>query len=161
MLLQTCLLLHAGILVLHGIMNTIGTKLSAILNGFSTVWHMVGTLVLVITLLAVAPTHQSGHFTFATFYKVGMPEIASGITNNGYVFARMLSVLVCCLPLHAICEPWLLLAIHLFVHLCSHLCSAGVSCVFFTSSPLMFRGAVQHVHPASVWQACIGCADTV
>ena len=45
---------------------------------------MVGTLVLVITLLSVAPTHQTGHFTFATFYKVGMPEITSGITNNGY-----------------------------------------------------------------------------
>ena len=44
---------------------------------------MVGTLVLVITLLAVAPTHQSGKFVFSTFYKVGVPEIASGITNNG------------------------------------------------------------------------------
>ena len=68
----------------HGVMNTVGTKLSAILNGFSSVWHMVGTLVLVITLLAVAPTHQSGKFVFSTFYKVGMPEIASGIANNGY-----------------------------------------------------------------------------
>ena len=79
-------------------MNTIGTKLSAILNGFSSVWHMIGTLVLVITLLAVAPTHQSGKFVFATFYKVGMPEIASGITNNGYAnLSRIYPLNICAL----------------------------------------------------------------
>ena len=75
--------LLAAILFCHGILNTIGTKVSAYLNGFSSVWHMVGTLVLVITLLAVAPTPQRGTFVFSTFYKVGVPEIASGITNNG------------------------------------------------------------------------------
>ena len=75
--------LLAAILFCHGIMNTIGTKLSAILNGFSSVWHIIGALVMVTTLLAVAPTHQSGKFVFATFCKVGTPEVASGITNNG------------------------------------------------------------------------------
>ena len=59
----------AGILVCHGLLNTIGTKLAALLNGFSSVWHMVGTLVIVIVLLAVAPTHQSGSFVFGTFYE--------------------------------------------------------------------------------------------
>lgn len=72
-----------GILVCHGLLNTIGTKLAALLNGFSSVWHMVGTLVIVIVLLAVAPTHQSGSFVFGTFYGVGTAEIVSGITNNG------------------------------------------------------------------------------
>lgn len=74
-------LLLAGILVCHGLLNTIGTKLAALLNGFSSVWHMVGTLVIVIVLLAVAPTHQSGSFVFGTFY--GVSEVTSGITNNG------------------------------------------------------------------------------
>lgn len=73
----------AGILVCHGLLNTIGTKLAALLNGFSSVWHMVGTLVIVIVLLAVAPTHQSRSFVFGTFYRVGTAEIVSGITNNG------------------------------------------------------------------------------
>ncbi|DBB05374.1 TPA: hypothetical protein ACH3X3_010590 [Trebouxia sp. C0006] len=76
--------IYAGILVCHGLLNTIGTKLAALLNGFSSVWHMVGTLVIVIVLLAVAPTHQSGSFVFGTFY--GVSEVTSGITNNGYIF---------------------------------------------------------------------------
>ena len=79
---QCCaVLLLTGILVCHGLLNTIGTKLAALLNGFSSVWHMVGTLVIVIVLLAVAPTHQSGSFVFGTFY--GVSEVTSGITNNG------------------------------------------------------------------------------
>ncbi len=78
---RCAVLLLTGILVCHGLLNTIGTKLAALLNGFSSVWHMVGTLVIVIVLLAVAPTHQSGSFVFGTFY--GVSEVTSGITNNG------------------------------------------------------------------------------
>ena len=65
----------------HGLLNTMGTKITAYLNGFSSVWHMVGTLVIVIVLLAVAPTHQSGKYVFGTFN--GVEEVTSGITNNG------------------------------------------------------------------------------
>lgn len=37
------------------------------LNTISVWWHAVGTTALVITVLARAPRHQSGHFVFATF----------------------------------------------------------------------------------------------
>ena len=86
--------MSAGILFCHGLLNTIGTRLAALLNGFSSVWHMVGTLVIVVVLLAVAPTHQSASFVFGKFY--GVSEVTSGITNNGYVPISCCCCCCCC-----------------------------------------------------------------
>ena len=44
-------------------------------------------MVIVIVLLAVAPTHQSASFVFGKFY--GVSEVASGITNNGYAQRKL------------------------------------------------------------------------
>lgn len=37
------------------------------LNNISVWWHAVGTVSLIIAVLAAAPSHQSGHFVFQTF----------------------------------------------------------------------------------------------
>lgn len=47
--------------------NTFGVHLLKYLNNISVWWHAVGTTVLVIAILAKAPTHQSGSFVFSTF----------------------------------------------------------------------------------------------
>lgn len=76
--------MHAAILFVHGIINTVGIKITGYLNAFSSAWHMVGVVVLVITLLAVAPTHQSAKTVFTDFYGQPNPHTpATGLSNNG------------------------------------------------------------------------------
>jgi amino acid transporter len=53
---------RAVILVLHAVINMLPTKFIAQLNGFSAVWHFIGTFVLIVLLPAVAPTHQSASY---------------------------------------------------------------------------------------------------
>ncbi len=57
----------AVILVVHALINFLPTRVLAIMNGVSAVWHVVGTFTLIILLLAVAPTHQSAEYVFTTF----------------------------------------------------------------------------------------------
>ncbi|KAF5368040.1 hypothetical protein D9758_004481 [Tetrapyrgos nigripes] len=58
---------YAAVLVAQGLINTFGVHLLNYLNNISVWWHGLGTVALVIAVLAKAPNHQSGHFVFATF----------------------------------------------------------------------------------------------
>ncbi|KAK7452628.1 polyamine transporter tpo5 [Stygiomarasmius scandens] len=58
---------YAAVLVAQGLINTFGVHLLHYLNNISVWWHGLGTVALVIAVLAKAPTHQSGHFVFQTF----------------------------------------------------------------------------------------------
>jgi amino acid permease (GABA permease) len=61
------IVLFAGILVLHGLLNSFGVTLVSILNNVSVWWHIVGVLVIVL-VLAIAPSHhQSASFVFTHF----------------------------------------------------------------------------------------------
>lgn len=71
----------AAILICHGVLNTLGTAINAMLNAFSSVWHMVGVIVIVIVLPSVAVTHQSGSFVFSNFQ--GPADNAGAIDNSG------------------------------------------------------------------------------
>ncbi|TFY58151.1 hypothetical protein EVG20_g8263 [Dentipellis fragilis] len=59
--------IYAGVLCAQGLINTFGVHLLKYLNNISVWWHAIGTVSLVIAILAKAPTHQSGKFVFATF----------------------------------------------------------------------------------------------
>ncbi|BDA43078.1 Amino-acid permease BAT1 [Coccomyxa sp. Obi] len=74
---------YAIILFLHAIINFLPTRILALMNGVSVVWHVVGTFVLIILLPAVAPTHQSAEFVFTTFYN---DTSASGVPSPAYIF---------------------------------------------------------------------------
>ena len=74
-------MLLAGILVCHGLLNCLSTRIIGWISGISTIWHMLGTVVLIILLPAVAPTHQSGSYVFTEF--VNWETEDTGITNNG------------------------------------------------------------------------------
>ncbi len=75
--------IYAGILVSHGIINTFGVRILGILNNVSIALHSLGIFSFAVAVLAKAPTHQSAHFVFSTFYDgtgvdgVGWSQIAS------------------------------------------------------------------------------------
>lgn len=72
----------AVILVLHAMINFMPTRFLALWNGASTVWHIIGTFVLIILLPAVAPTHQTRAFVFTEF---DSDTTSSGVPSSGRV----------------------------------------------------------------------------
>ncbi|GHG36673.1 MULTISPECIES: amino acid permease [Amycolatopsis] len=75
------ILLLAIILVVHGLLNTFGVRLVAILNNVSVWWHLVGVLVIVSVLAFVPAKHQEAGFVFGQFVN------QTGWTSPVYVFA--------------------------------------------------------------------------
>ncbi|HEX6359892.1 amino acid permease [Actinophytocola sp.] len=61
------ILLFGIILVVHGLLNTFGVKLVALLNDISVWWHVAGVLVIVGVLAFVPDNHQSASFVFGEF----------------------------------------------------------------------------------------------
>ncbi|THH14288.1 hypothetical protein EW146_g6021 [Bondarzewia mesenterica] len=64
---KTTIGIYAAVLVAQGLINTFGVHILKYLNNISVWWHAIGTVSLVIAILAKAPTHQSGHFVFQKF----------------------------------------------------------------------------------------------
>ncbi|KIM88000.1 hypothetical protein PILCRDRAFT_814677 [Piloderma croceum F 1598] len=64
---KTTIGIYAAVLVSQGLINTFGVHILKYLNNVSIFWHAIGTTVVVIAILAKAPTHQSGSFVFSTF----------------------------------------------------------------------------------------------
>ena len=61
------IVLLAAILILHGLLNSFGVRLVALLNNVSVWWHIIGVL-LIVGVLAIAPSHhQSASFVFTHF----------------------------------------------------------------------------------------------
>ncbi|KAL0948249.1 hypothetical protein HGRIS_010846 [Hohenbuehelia grisea] len=63
---KTVIGIYAAVLFTQGIINTFGVRMLKHLNNISVWWHAIGTVALVIAILAKAPVHQSRHFVFAT-----------------------------------------------------------------------------------------------
>jgi len=61
------IMIYAGVLVLHGLLNTFNVRLVALLNQVSVWWHILGVLVIVATLAIVPSHHQSASFVFGHF----------------------------------------------------------------------------------------------
>jgi amino acid permease (GABA permease) len=76
-------LLYGIALFLHGLLNTFGVRLVALLNDISVWWHILGVLIIVAVLFIVPAHHQSAGFVFGHF------ENDTGISFGGagvYVF---------------------------------------------------------------------------
>src|SRR6202011_175460 len=77
------ILLYAIALFLHGLLNTFGVRLVALLNDISVWWHIAGVAIIVGVLFIVPAHHQSLSFIFTDF------ENNTGISFGGasiYVF---------------------------------------------------------------------------
>jgi amino acid permease (GABA permease) len=56
------LLIYAGVLAVHGALNTFRVRLVALLSTVSVWWHVAGTVVIVVALLAIPSHHQAAGF---------------------------------------------------------------------------------------------------
>lgn len=61
------IVLFGAILLLHGVLNTRGIRLVALLNNVSVWWHIAGVLLIVAVLALVPDRHQSTGFVFGQF----------------------------------------------------------------------------------------------
>ncbi len=61
------IVLFAGILLLHGVLNQFGVRLIAVLNNVSVWWHILGVLIIVSVLAFVPSHHQSASWVFGHF----------------------------------------------------------------------------------------------
>ncbi|MEU9080424.1 amino acid permease [Kitasatospora sp. NPDC004745] len=83
---QHTMILFAGILLLHGALNTFGVRAVAFLNSVSVWWHVVGVAVIVGVLAIVPAKHQSASFVFGHF--------ANGTGFQSGFYVGLLSLLV-------------------------------------------------------------------
>jgi amino acid permease (GABA permease) len=74
------ILIYAVALFLHGLLNTFGVRLVAMLNDISVWWHVLGVLIIVGALFFVPAHHQSVGFVFTKFVN------NTGFGNTFYVF---------------------------------------------------------------------------
>ncbi|HXM72960.1 MAG TPA: amino acid permease [Candidatus Dormibacteraeota bacterium] len=59
--------IYAVVLFLHGLLNTFGVGLVALLNDISVWWHLIGVAVIFVILFFVPSHHQSASFVFTKF----------------------------------------------------------------------------------------------
>ena len=83
--------LFAAILVVHGLLNTFGVRVVALLSDISVWWHVVGVVVIV-AVLAIVPTHHaSANFVFTKFvnqtgFHSGLYVVLIGLLMAQYTF---------------------------------------------------------------------------
>ena len=61
------ILIFGIVLAVHGLLNTFGVRLVAVLNQVSVWWHLLGVAVIVVVLAVVPARHQSAEFVFGEF----------------------------------------------------------------------------------------------
>jgi amino acid permease (GABA permease) len=72
--------IFAVVLFLHGLLNTFGVGLVALLNDISVWWHLIGVAIIFVVLFFVPAHHQSASFIFTNFVN------NTGFGNSFYVF---------------------------------------------------------------------------
>ena len=55
---------YAGILVVHGLLNTFGVRIVAFLSNVSVWWHVLGVVAIAISLAVIPQHHSSASFVF-------------------------------------------------------------------------------------------------
>ncbi|WUD74562.1 amino acid permease [Streptomyces sp. NBC_00510] len=88
------IVLFAAILLLHGLLNTFGVRIVALLNDISVWWHVLGVGLIVGALAFVPDRHQSTSFVFthfvnntgwgSSFYVVLLGLLMAQYTFTGY-----------------------------------------------------------------------------
>ncbi len=73
-------IVYAGILVVHALLNIFGVRVVAFLSDVSVWWHLLGVLTIVLVLAFVPSHHASASFVFTKF------ENLTGFHNTFYVF---------------------------------------------------------------------------
>src|SRR6266516_4885987 len=72
---------YTGVLAAHGLLNTFGIRLVALLNDISVWWHMLGVLVIVLLIIFV-PDHHTSLGTIFSFSKHASKGSIPGFING-------------------------------------------------------------------------------
>ncbi|KAG1171685.1 hypothetical protein G6F70_006816 [Rhizopus microsporus] len=72
--------LYVALMVLGTLYNLLGIKYSTYLNKFMVIWVLIGSLVIIVGIPALAPTHKTAKWVFTEFSN------NTGYSNNGMVF---------------------------------------------------------------------------
>ncbi|KAG0303586.1 hypothetical protein BGZ97_001832 [Linnemannia gamsii] len=72
--------IYLGIIILHGIVNSLAVRLNGIFNIISVWWHVLGTALIVIVVIIYSPTKQPASFVFTDW------ENNTGWSSGFYVF---------------------------------------------------------------------------
>ncbi|KAF9350491.1 hypothetical protein BGX26_011334 [Mortierella sp. AD094] len=72
--------IYVGIIILHGMVNSMAVRLNGIFNVISVWWHVFGSALIVIVLLATTSNKQSAKFVFTQW------ENNTGWNSDFYVF---------------------------------------------------------------------------
>ncbi|KAG0206073.1 hypothetical protein BGX28_002432 [Mortierella sp. GBA30] len=93
--------IYVGIIILHGIVNSLAVRLNGIFNIMSVWWHVIGTALIVIVVIATTPEKQSASFVFTEwvnntgwssgFYVFMLGLLQSQYTLSGYDSAAHMS----------------------------------------------------------------------
>jgi amino acid permease (GABA permease) len=88
------ILIFAGVLLVHGLLNQFGIRLVALLNDVSVWWHILGVLIIVCVLVFVPSHHASASYVFSgivnntgwhsTFYVLLLGLLLAQYTFTGY-----------------------------------------------------------------------------
>ncbi|KAI7843794.1 hypothetical protein COHA_002692 [Chlorella ohadii] len=84
-------LMYSAFILVHGMFNAVSVRLLGVLSLLSVVFHVVGTLVIVIGLPIIAVTHQKASWVFGHFENYGnnpeyMGDATTGVSNSFYSF---------------------------------------------------------------------------
>lgn len=105
--------LAAAFTLLHGLFNAISVRLLGVLSLLSVVFHVVGTLVIVIGLPIIAVTHQKASWVFGHF------QVSGGKAAMHCVVLQVVGLLL-----------RILLALQRCPRRCSHPWAAALGCPF-------------------------------
>lgn len=78
------ILVYTGVLILHGLMNTFGIRLVALLNDVSVWWHVAGVLVIFGILFFVPDEHTSFANIFSFSQTADPGEVPGFINGTGF-----------------------------------------------------------------------------
>ena len=82
------LIVYAGILLLHGVLNTFGVRLVSLLSDVSAWWHVLGVLVIAVVLFFVPSHHASASFIFTKFENVTTLHVPIYVFMLGLLMAQ-------------------------------------------------------------------------
>ncbi len=72
---------YTGVLAAHGILNTFGVRLVALLNDISVWWHVLGVTIIVLAIVFI-PDHHTSLGTIFSFGKTAHPGGVPGFING-------------------------------------------------------------------------------
>jgi amino acid transporter len=73
---------YTGVLAAHGLLNTFGIKLVALLNDVSVWWHMLGVAIIVVAVIFIPDHHTSLGTIFSFSKNPSNPDAVAGFING-------------------------------------------------------------------------------